>query len=178
MYYRSNPGCTQARQFRLLFSLACPCRSKLYLGTWQVLDSLVTRVHVSHSFVLSPDKVNMPVWVMLEFVNWTVIPFRPFDFKRCYIPSRYSILEINQQVIYIFNKLFIFLHTFPKWVWYAIWISWMRVKILKFPSEVLKIATVLCNRQSIGDVDNLTENPKTYYWEHFPKNDKVHCWLP
>ena len=104
-----------------------------------VLDSLVARVRVAHSFALSPVKVNMPVWVMSEFVNWTVTPFRPFDIKGCYIPSRYSILD-TVQVIYIFNRNW---HTFSKWVWYAISISWMRVKILKFLSEVLKIATVL-----------------------------------
>ena len=36
-------------------------------------------------------------------------------------------------------------------------------KILKFPSEVLKIATVLQSTVNIGNVDNLTQNPKTDY---------------
>ena len=111
MYYRSNPGCTQVRKFHLFFPPACPCGSKLYLATRQVSDSLVC---VTHSFAFSPDKVSMSVWVMSEFVNRTVPPFRPFDFKRCYIPSRYSILEKDQQVIYFFNRN---LHTFSKWVY-------------------------------------------------------------
>ena len=36
---------------------ACHCESKLYLDIWQVLDSLMTCVRVTHTFALSPDKV-------------------------------------------------------------------------------------------------------------------------
>ena len=104
----------------LLFP-ACPCGSMLYLATPQVLDSLVIRGAVTFFCTFawqSKHAYLVMAWVMPEFVNWTVTPF---DFKGCYIPSRYSILEINQQVIYIiFNRN---LHTFSKWVWYAIWIQ-------------------------------------------------------
>ena len=95
---------------------ACPCWSKLYLATRQVLDSLVTCVHIVLHFGLQA------FWLQRVLHSLEV---------------QYIILEINQ-VLYIFNRN---LHTFSKWIWYAIWISWMRVK--KFPSEVLKIATVL-----------------------------------
>ena len=107
MYYGSNPGCTQARKFHLFFPPACHCESKLYLAIRQVLDSLMTCVRVTHTFALSPDKICL---FGLCRNLLTEINSYPFDFKGCYIPSRYSSLGINQQVIYIFNRN---LHAFP-----------------------------------------------------------------
>ena len=46
--------------------------------------------------------------------------------------------------------------------------------IFKVSFRGLKIATVL--QWNVGNVDNLTENPKTDYI--FPKNNKIDCWSP
>ena len=78
----SNPGCTHTRKFRW----SPPPRSR--------------HAPADPSCIWPPSKIwiaSCAVWVISEFVNWTVTPFRPFDFKGCYIPSKNSIFEINQQ---------------------------------------------------------------------------------